>query len=734
MMPEGVELLYSSDMSRFVRTRLSVLGTNALIGLGLVIVMLFIFLNFRTAFWVAMGIPLTMLGVFYISPYFGVHIDVITLMGMIMVIGLIVDDAIVIGENIYRRRELGDSPLDAAVNGTSMVIRPVFATIITSILAFSPMFFMSGMMGKFIYSIPLIIILSLLISFAEVIIILPAHLTSGKTQGIDHDESELLLENDPRAGTWFDPIRNLFQRFMVSILRLRYIIIILFLLALGTTIWYAASKMQFILFPNQSTDQFYVAIETPTGSSLQATSDKLKAIEDLILALPKTELDSFWTRVGSQFIGGLPFAPGECENWAVISVTLTPFSERHRSAHSIVDELKKKTDALKGFDVVRYVVEGGGPAIGMPITLHVVGSEDEKRKKLAAAVVDYLATMKDVQDIDRDDKRGKQQVSITINYTRLSQLGLTVADVAQNVRLAYDGEVVTRVRYGEEDVGFRVILEKKTRQRADYLGKLKIPNQQGRLIPLKEVARFETDAGPLSFLHYDGERTITVTADLMDGASLTPLEATTTVLNHFNLSKDWPGMQLIVGGEAEETQDSMISLAMAMAMTAVGIYLILVLLFNNLTQPVLVMFAIPFGLIGIVSAFALHGEPLGFLAMLGVIGMMGVVVNDSLILVNYINFHREEDPEKKFIRIIAEATATRLRPILLTSITTVAGLLPTAYGIGGSDPFVAPMALALGYGILFATPLILLLLPCLYMIHHDAYKILRRLPGFKNFM
>jgi multidrug efflux pump subunit AcrB len=256
---------------------------------------------------------------------------------------------------------------------------------------------------------------------------------------------------------------------------------------------------------------------------------------------------------------------------------------------------------------------------------------------------------------------------------------------------------------------------------------------QGRLIPLKEVAEFVTGPGPSSFFHYDAERTVTVSASLAEGSSLTPLEATNTVINNFDLSRDWPGMRFVMGGEAEETQKSMVSLAIAFGLAGIGIYIVLIMLFNSVTQPILVMFAIPFGLVGVVGAFALHGEPLGFMAMMGVIGMMGVVVNDSLILVNFINVHRKEEPEKKFLRIVAEGTSSRLRPILLTSLTTIAGLMPTAYGFGGDDPFVAVMALALGYGILFATPLTLLLLPCLYMIQHDVGKLVRRIPGLKHF-
>ncbi len=719
-MPEEVELMYSSDESRFVKARIGVLSNNGLMGLGLVIIVLFLFLNFRTAFWVAMGIPLTLMGVFFLSPFFDVHIDIVSLMGLILVIGLIVDDAIVVAESIAKRREAGDAPVEAAVNGTYGVLRPVFATIITTIIAFSPFFFMTGMIGKFMFPIPVVVILALLISLAEVILILPAHITAGRS-----------TKKHQTSRPWFDAVRSRFQRFIVYVLRLRYIVVPIFVILLIGAFWYAANYMQFILFPGNTAEAFFVTVELPTGSSLNATSDKVAEIENLINTLPEGELDSYWSVVGT-LGGGQWFTPGESENWAFMAVTLTPFSKRDRAADEIVESLRAQTDKLEDVDVVRFLMDAG-PPVGRPIALRVIGSEDQIRKALADSVIAFLNTMEGVTDVSRDDKLGKDQVEIKINYPRLSQLGLTVADVAQAVRLAYDGYVVSRVRYGDEDVNFRVLLEENIRKRPEYLGELKIPNAQGRLIPLKEVAEFITGPGPSSFFHYDAERAITISAALTDGSELTPLDATNSLIDNYDLTRDWPGMRFVMGGEAEETQESMISLAIAFGMAALGIYIVLILLFNSLTQPILVMFAIPFGLVGVVGAFALHGEPLGFMAMLGVIGMMGVVVNDSLILVNFINVHRRDEPEKKFLRIIAEGTSSRLRPIILTSVTTVVGLMPTAYGFGGDDTFIAVMALALGYGILFATPLTLILLPCLYMIQHDIGNLVRRIPGLKQF-
>jgi multidrug efflux pump subunit AcrB len=738
LMPPDVEIMYSSDQSRFVRNRLGVLSTNGMIGLGLVVIMLFIFLNFRTAFWVAMGIPLTMMGTLFVAPYFDMNIDVLTLIAIILVIGLIVDDAIVIGESIYHRRELGASPHSAAVEGTYRVLKPIFATILTTVLAFSPMFFMTGMMGKFIYAIPLVIIMALLISVVEALLILPAHISGGRKAraieaGVVRRDTVQEFQSSEVRKSWFVPVREKFQRFVVYVLRLRYAVLLLFVAMLVGAFAYAGKYMQFILFPGNTADEFYMAIELPPGASLDATTDKVKEIEELLDALSEDELESHWMLIGSQGGGGGGFAPGESENWAVGVVTLTPFSERKRTAKDIVAGLRKRTDQIEGIDDFRYIIGSGGPPVGRPITLRVVGSEDDQRTSLSDSVVAFLKSTEGVTDLNRDDKLGKEQVEIRINHGRLSELGLTVSDVARNVRLAYDGQIVTRVRDGEEDVSVRVIMEEKARKTPEYLGELTIPNRQGRLIPLKEVADFRIGPGPSAFYHYNGERAVTISADLVPDTDLTPLQATQAIIDRFDVNQYWPGIRLLIGGEAEETKKSMKSLAMAMLLAGAGIYIVLVLLFNSLTQPILVMAAIPFGLIGIIGAFALHNEPLGFMAMMGVIGMMGVVVNDSLILVNFINVHRVEEPEKKFLRIVAEGTSSRLRPIILTSITTVVGLIPTAYGFGGYDPFIAPMALALGYGILFATPLTLLLLPSLYMIQHDVGKLIRRIPALRNF-
>jgi len=711
--PENVEIIYANDYDRYVKNRFDVVLTNGIIGFILLVLILPLFLSFRIAFWVAMGIPVALLGTIFMLPLFDVYLDSVTLMGIILVVGIIVDDAIIIGENITSHREKGKSPIDAAVDGIHEVFRPVVTTILTTFLVFAPMFFMTGMMGKFVFVIPLSISLALFISLGEAIVALPAHLAHGM-----HKQSAKKQNNN-----WFNTLSKAYRKVMDGILKIRYVLVLVFLIALLSAFWYANNYMKFVLVPSDMADRFYIYTKLPIGTSLKANSDKVEEIEKVLNELPKEEVASFVSRIGINYLNDFVYA--ENENCAMMSVDLTPYSHRSRTANQIVEELRDKTDNLKGFKEINYRVETGGPPVGRDVTIRLAGSDDLLRKNLTDSVVSFLSNMNGVKDITRDDTPGKEQVVIKIDYKKLARLGLTVSDVARNVRIAYDGEIVTSLRYGDEDVDFRVMLQEKVRRRIRYLRDLRIPNNRGRLIPLKEVAQLRAGPGPSDYRHFDGDRTIMVEANV-DKNILTPVEVTQSVFDNFNLDKDWPGMRFILGGEAMETGKSMESLFRTLLIAIIGIYFLLVLLFNSLTQPFLVMIAIPFGVTGVIAAFGFHGEPFGFFSVLGIIGLSGVVVNDSLVLVNHINELKQAQPETPVRELIAEGTSNRLRAIIITTVTTVVALLPLAYGFGGTDPWMAPMALALGWGLLFASPLTLVLVPCLFMIGQDIGGIFKR--------
>ena len=347
-------------------------------------------------------------------------------------------------------------------------------------------------------------------------------------------------------------------------------------------------------------------------------------------------------------------------------------------------------------------------------------------QKLAASnrLEEILKTIKGVKNIDRNDKEGKPQLEVKLNYPKMARLGISVSTVARNLRIALNGETATSVRYGKDDVDFRVIMEKNSRNSTQSLRNLRIPNQTGQLIPLYQFARFEHIASsPAEFWHYNGERTTTLSADV-DDAIITSAEANEKAIENLDILKNFPEVRLELAGEAQEDKESLISLAKTFILAIAAIYFLLIILFNSLFQPILVLLAVPFGIVGVIVAFYLHGMNLSFLALLGTIGMAGVVINDSLVLVNHINQKIKKNPDEKILELVAVGTKERFRAVILTTLTTVAGLLPLAYGLGGSDAFLKPMTLAMGYGLLFATFITLGLLPCMYSIGADIKVLL----------
>ncbi len=712
-----VDIVTSGDRSIIVRNRLEVVMNNGLIGLGFVLVMLVILLNLRVAFWTALGIPIALLGAIFFLPVFAMDLSAIAMAGLIIVIGIVVDDAIVVSENITRHSEMGKDAIQAAVDGTEEVFRPVLTTILTTILAFSPMFFIDGVLGDFVFVIPLVVCVALIVSFIESIFALPSHLISGftgKTSSITAGKEE---------SQWFKKLLvEPFSRLVALSLRLRYLVIVLFVSILFGSLYYAKNHIDFILFPTDSSEELDVLIELPTGSSLDATEEVVKEVEQVLLNMPEGEISSFVVRAGR--VGKNVLFRNT--NNAFIIVYLTPYSSRERGARDITKDLKERVKHIDNATIA-FQISAGGPPVGKPITLRVTGENDVVRNALVDDILAKLEKMEAVSGIESDNKKGKEQIEVKLDYDKLAELGLNVSVVAQSLRLAFDGEVATSVRYDDDDVEFRVQLDKKSLSDLDVISSMVIPNNQGRLIRLGEFAEFKSSDSLAIFSHYQNKRSTLITADV-DIDIMTPVEATNSILGQINVDQ-WPGMDVISDGEADESQESVGSLASAFVVAMVSILLILVLLFGSIVKPIIVLSVIPFGLIGVIWAFVAHGMPVSFIASIGVIGLTGVLVNDSLILVSYADTLIKADPTKTYHQAVLEAASTRFRPILITSITTVSGLMPLAYGFGGSDPLMAPMALAMGYGVTMATPLALILIPCILLVNEDIKSIALKLVG-----
>ena len=716
-LPDGVKLQIANDASRLVKNRFSIVLANGVLGFLLVLGSLSLFLNPRLALWVAFGMPVTFFGVIALLPVFDLFIDSITLTAMLLVLGIIVDDAIVVAENIQSAYERGDKPVDAAVRGVFGVSKPVVTTVLTTFVAFAPMLFMPGIMGKFNRVVPIAVSLALFVSLWEALLALPAHLAHSIAK-------QKPGAKKPLVGEYLRQMRKQFQRFIYLLLKARYVCVALFLSILFFAIVFAQRFLDFVLFPTSGADSVIVHIELPTGTTIEQNKKKTAEIEEIIESINPEWIDSYASRIGLRLNEDRSIGT-EGEQYSTLFLRLTPYDERDDSADKVVEAIREQTSKLKGIKDIIFNIETGGPPLGKPVMLYAISADDNEREKLASRIVAELQQIEGTSDLARSDIVGKEQIEIQLDYSKLARAGLTVADVAQTVRVAYDGEDVTTVRYGEEDVDFRVLFTRASRKDASYLESLLIPNSNRRLIPLKQVAELKTSPGPSNYFHFDGERTIAVSGSL-DSAKATPLEVSSKVLASIDLAKEFPGARLLVGGEAQESIKSIKSLAIAMLVALVGIYCLLVLLFNSLVQPLAVLATVPFGIVGVIFGFALHGEPLGFLAIIGVIGLSGIVVNDSIILINHINKLRVAARKHPLLSVIAYATGDRLRAILITTITTVAGLLPLGFGIGGADPYMSPMALAIGYGLMFGTTLTLFLVPCLYAIGADVVNLLSK--------
>ena len=567
--PDTIDFLFTADESIGVRDKFDIVKTNGFIGLLLVVIVLALFLNIRSAIWVAMGIPVSLLSVLMVLPFFDVELDSLTMAAMVLVLGIIVDDAIVIAENIFRHREQGESPLEAAVNGLHEVALPVLTTVVTTILAFLPMFFIKGMLGKFIFVIPITVILSLSMSMFESYFILPAHLLPG-LQGEDKKTF---------GRSWFRPIRDAFERALHSLLNLRYVLAFVACLLLGGSLWYAKNSLKFVLtVRSANVESISIKVTMPIGTSLEATSDTVRKIETIIAELPDGEVDSYFAQIGT---GGRQASTSP--HLATLTLDLAPPSQLQRSVVQIQSELRQKIKAIKSIKRFSMGFSAKGPPSGEPVEVMVKGASDTLRSQFADEVIAFLNTLEGVSDVERDDKLGKDEISLQINFPLLARYGLTVADVSQTVRIAYDGQVATTTRYGDEDIDFRVILQREYRKDMEYLKQLKIPNKQGEFINLEEVATFNVGPGIYAFYHDRGERTITVTGEL-DDKVITSLEVMNVLKDQSRrMLPNYPGIRLDIGGEAEESRQAMQDIVFSFALAALGIYFLLMVLFESLS-------------------------------------------------------------------------------------------------------------------------------------------------------
>ncbi len=699
--PTSLKFFYSSDESKHVRNRLNIVTNNGLIGLLLVLIILALFLSFKTAFWVSIGLPVSLLGTVSLLGVTGETINLVSLAAMILILGIVVDDSIVVAESIHHYKQLGKDRYESTVLGFKRVIAPVITTILTTILAFSSMFFMGGTMGKFIYVIPLVVIFSLTLSFLEISLALPAHLASS--------------DEKTKGKIWFIRIEDWFEGFLTEVLKWRYSVVFIFSIVLIGSLYFAKTQMKYVQFPTVGADSIDARLDMPIGTSLQRTESISKQVEKIIIEVVGEDLDSLTNNIGHYFT-----------NVAKFSIELVPSSTRVETSKSLLAKLKERVKDIKFAQELKFSISRPGPSQSEDVEINLVGSDNIQRQNAADALERILLGIDGIDNIERDDESGKIRIEVVIDFEKMSRFDVDFSVVDDYLKAVFTGTNVTSVRYGNNNVYFRIYLGS-DKQSNNFLTLLKINNRQGRPIPFKQFASLKKIKGEPNFNHFNGQRSVMLSGSVDDEIT-TSGEVISQALKQLDLVSKYPAIQMTSEGGNKDTKEAMDSFKEAFIMAIFSIFLLLILLFNSYSQPILVLIAVPFSIIGVIWAFFLHGETLSFFAILGTLALVGVIVNDSLIMVAHLNYLKAKLTSTMSIhKWVVQGAKDRLRAVVLTTLTTLAGVMPLAYGIGGTDFILQPMALSLGYGLLFGTLMTLVLLPCLYLINHELVIWLKKL-------
>ena len=725
-LPAGLLLSITDDASIEIKQRLRSLYSNMGLGLLLVILSFTFFIGWRPALMVAAGIPISFLATFILLNALDYSVNMLVLFSLILVLGLVVDDAIVVCENVYRHVENGMPLLEAATFGSKQIMWPVLATVMTTVAAFLPLLLMEGVLGRFMSVIPIVVSLALLASLFEAFFVLPAHIVEW---GGSHPRA--LAKHSRDARPWLQKLLRFYRKRLVFFLRHRYLSVLAVVIVAFVTANLAYTRMEFILFGGQDLAAFAVAIEAPAGASLQETTRIMNEVEQhaLTVANRSTDIETVRSEVGSLRRQGFQRLAGT--NFAEVSVNLVSANERERMGHEVKDEIRDLLQDITGAQAINFEETRQGPPVGMPVMVRIKGDSFDTLRIIADEVKDFLARTEGVKDIVDSFPAGKDEVRPLLDLEKVAAMGLDVRLVATEIRAAFEGLEATRIYDGNEEVEVIVKFNETYRRSLTGLGEMRFAGSYG-LIPFGNIGEVQRSQGYSQISHHNQKRSIQITADVVEGVTNSRRVNETLMAQFASLGDRYPGYTLDFAGEFEDTQDSLASMMRAFLITIILIYVILGGLFQSFLQPLIVMFSVPFAFIGVVIGFFLMGQPMGMFSTIGIIALAGIVVNDSLILIDFINRERSRGVGRD--ESILNAGSARLRPIILTSITTILGLMPMSLGLFGVDDFLKPMAMAIASGLTFSTVLCLIVIPCVYRIFDDLSMLILRRPLAANQM
>ncbi len=707
-LPEGLHLSMVRDMSELFRQRGELLTRNAYIGLTLVFCCLALFLEFRLAFWVSMGIPASILGSFLILPLVGFSINIVSMFAFIVTLGIVVDDAIVVGENIFYNRQNGMPYLQAAIHGAKEIAMPVTFSILTNIVAFIPLFFVPGHMGKIFKMIPAVVIAVLFISLVESLFVLPAHLGHQKQRAQDEERRGLARFQNRFSLAFTSFVENRYGTFLTFVLRNRYIAFSIGIAILIATAGYVKSgRMGMTLFPRVESDYSYVTVTLPYG----APDESVLAVQKLVVEAAKLVVE---TNGGDTLSRGI-FTRIR-ENVITARLLLTPPKIRPLGTQEVTVKWRKQVGQLAGIESITFQSDRGGPGSGKGLTIEMSHRDSEILTKASEALAAEIATYPNASDIDDGSARGKLQYDFKM-LPEGERLGLTASDVARKVRSALYGSEVHRILRKRNEVKVMVRLPKEERETENTLEKLIISSPTGAEAPLYEIVSRTSGRAYTSIKRRKGKRISSVTANIVPRAKANMVIEGLKESFLPELLVKYPGLTYSLGGRQADIKESIASLLKGLLMSLLVIYCLLSIPLRSYLQPLLIMACIPFGLVGAVYGHLILGFSLSVMSLFGLVALTGVVINDSLVLIDFAN--RKRNSGLVPFKAVLGAGIHRFRPILLTTLTTFGGLSPMIFETSRQARFLIPMAISLGFGILFATLITLVLVPVLYLILED---------------
>ena len=722
---DNVEINIIRDLSITLVERTNLLTENAIIGMILVLMFLSLFLNTRLAFWVAFGLPIAFLGMFMLAGYFNVTINVLSLFGMIIVIGILVDDGIVIAENIYQHYEKGKTPEQAAIDGVMEVLPAIVSAILTTILAFSIFLFLDGGIGEFFGEVSVVVILTLAVSLVEALIILPAHLA--------HSKALRKQNNTPKAGLAgafqkiFSKLRYI-NRLGDAIMRwlrdtlyspsLRFalqhkfftfsIFVVFLILTYGS---FGGGIIRGAFFPQIASDQVRISLNMPNGTNEKVTDSIISLIEQRAIEVTDQISEEYFGSDGEkQLVKNIIKNVGPGSSSASLSINLLEGEERPNEITSrlVTNRIQERVGLI--FGVESLVFGSGGNFGGSPVSISFLGNNITELKAVKTALKQRLKNNVLLKDVTDNDPAGIKEIRIKLNETAYA-LGLNLRTVMTQVRAGFFGSQAQRFQRGQDEIRVWIRYNRENRSSIKSLDNMRILVPNGVRIPLKEIASYEIARGDVAINHLEGRREIQVSADIKDPKKTSATDIMDEIKNEImpEILAKYPTVTPSFEGQNREFSKLNDSLKPVGLIVLLLIYIVIAFTFRSYSQPLLLLFLIPLSLPAVAWGHWIHDFPVNILSMLGIIALIGIMVNDGLVLIGKFNNNLREG--MAYDNALYEAGRARFRAIFLTSITTVAGLAPLIFEESRQAQFLIPMAISIAYGIGFATVLTLIVLP-----------------------